>query len=332
MEFFRLAAFAVSPSRTAQTPQPIQGGMLAITADLDAAVSDAADRVRVVDWTSVDFMVDEDTRTCEMRELALAFGFGDDMSARDAGQSIGARLANAMDMRSFPFLLLIAAYREEDERKVGLWAFPRDDAFRFRGGDRPIIELLADVFSRTSRLRKGAEFSGANHRASFLSGRVFDLQSGRETTNVANYWMERFLQCTLAVTPVIGTTVLAQALRRLYQETADPTDRSQVHVAAIAVRIAPEQSFSLAEFGDRYLNPELAESLLGASPQPQINNSRFRFSRETFDRLVTTAVYNLDNGVIVSSPLEQIGDAVRITDNQTLTATGRIERERIRGR
>jgi hypothetical protein len=263
--------------------------------------------------------------------LLLSFSFGDETEAAEAGEAIGGRLAGAMDLRSFPFLLLVAGYRDGDSRQVGLWAFPRDDAFRFVAGAQPLIELLANVFSRTSRLRKGAEFGGRRHRAGFLSGRVLDLQAGPNATNVANYWIERFLECTLAVTPEIGTTVLAQAIQRLYQSTSDPADRSQLHVAAIAVRHAPEQTLSLQDFGDRYLSPPLAARLSEASPEPQINASRFRFKPDTFDRFVTTHVYTLDNGVIVSAPLDQVGESVRITDNRTLTATGQIERERIKG-
>ena len=83
---------------------------------------------------------------------------------------LAARLSSAMDNRSPACLFLAAAYRDNASalsREVALWIFPRDDAFRFRS-QAQAIDLLSDVFRRTSRLRKLARFSGRNLRTDFL--------------------------------------------------------------------------------------------------------------------------------------------------------------------
>lgn len=330
MELFRLAAYAVDPERNVEQRTEPEGGMLEINEALRRAMDEVPGRVRADEWTDVDFEVDEETRTCHARDLILQFLFHHDDDAMAASRGLALRLAAAMDRRSHPFLLLEAGYAEGDRRKAGLWAFPRDEAFRFRGGRIPAIELLADVFSRTSRLRKGAEFAGRNLRTDLLSGRVLDLQAGPNVTNVANYWVERFLECTLGLTPEIGTTVMAQALRDAY-DAADPDQQAQLHTAAIAVRHGPARDLSLQDFGEQYLTEELRELVLRSSSEPQLSHARFRFRPETFDRYVTTHVYRLDNGVIVSAPLNEVGDSVVIDEQRQLTATGRIASERIKG-
>jgi hypothetical protein len=329
MELFRLAAFAVQPGRTSEPTEP-QGGALDITDALRSALHDAAAKLRDSDWTAVDFMVEESSRTCEMRELALALSFGKTTESASAARAIAVRLGNAMDARSHPFLLILAAYRNGDRRMTGMWAFPRDDAFRFVAGTRPAIQLLADVFSRTSRLRKGAEFQGRNNRSSFLSGRVLDLQAGRDVTGVANYWIELFLECRLGVTPEIGTTVLARAIRGAY-ESSNSEERSQLQIAALALRQAPPGTLSVRDFAEQYLPAPVGERVLEASSAQDINSSRFRFRPETFDRFIATQVFNLDTGVVVTSPIDEVGESVTISDNRVLSVTGRIERERIKG-
>jgi hypothetical protein len=115
--------------------------------------------------------------------------------AEAAAAELAARLSQAMENRSPACLFLAAGYRDSAAapvREVTLWIFPRDDAFRFRSRAHA-IELLSDVFSRTSRLRKLALFDGRNLRTDFLEADVLDFQAGG-IGGVAEFWIERFLE------------------------------------------------------------------------------------------------------------------------------------------
>src|SRR5436190_1028558 len=93
--------------------------------------------------------------------------------------------------------------RTADRRvKAEQWT---DDDILFDARGVPRVQVLADVFSQTSRLRKAAVFKGRQRDTSFLSGRALDIQTGRASVDVADYWVGKFLQCQLAITPLIGT-------------------------------------------------------------------------------------------------------------------------------
>jgi hypothetical protein len=96
--------------------------------------------------------------------------------ARAAALLLANRLAMAMDRRSTSCLFVPTAFRDDDKRRVILWIFPRDEAFRLRtGNEGPTIEVLENIFSQKSKHRKAAMFEGRNLRNHFLSGRVLGV-------------------------------------------------------------------------------------------------------------------------------------------------------------
>src|SRR5687768_8315095 len=100
MEIFRLHAYSVVPQRTSEEETPIVGGAVRLTADLRSVMET---NFRDADFSrqfTVDFNVDDATRTNEVRDLVMSFGFGEGASARAAAVRLAERLANAMDHRS----------------------------------------------------------------------------------------------------------------------------------------------------------------------------------------------------------------------------------------
>jgi hypothetical protein len=217
----RVWAFAVLPTRTvAPGPFPApRGGRVPGTEDLQVALQSAVARAREGAWTSVVFRTDriDDARgrrrSNDPRDALLDLAFGDDPTADAAALTLARRLASAMDHRSPANLLVLLGSRDDVLGSARVWTFPRDDAFRFDEAAAPAIELLADVFSRTSGLRKAARFDGESHDASFIGGDALDFQTGSNSFEVANYWIGRFLDCRLGVTPIVGTQLVLQ--RRL---------------------------------------------------------------------------------------------------------------------
>ncbi|MEW6369264.1 MAG: hypothetical protein AB1714_31980 [Acidobacteriota bacterium] len=216
---------------------------------------------------------------------------------------------------------------------VTLWTFPRDQAFRFaseRGTHA--IEVLNDVFSRTSHLRKAALLQGRNLRSEFTTGRVLDFQAGKATDAVANYWTSTFLKCTLAITSDTGTRLLARTLGRAYTACASPADHEQLFGAVIAVRVAQRQRWSLGDFAEEYLGSDARKEFLRAVPNEETLASPFDLNRPLFDQLLHFRIFRLDTGVYVSSPPSEIGRSVRLTDgdNPRLACEGRVVSEKLK--
>jgi hypothetical protein len=341
MDVHRVWAFSVRPARTATTPQLPIGGVVAQSADLLAAISRAADRTSPGNWTDIVFRVgtiDDERgrrRSSETRDALMDLAFNDASTGVAAALSLATRLGRAMDNRSQSHLLVLAGWVAASQGSVTVWAFPRDDAFRFNASERPTVELLENVFSQTSSLRKAARFSGEAHDASFISGQALDFQTGRTSIDVANYWIGRFLDCVLAVTPVAGTELAAGAIRKLNEGLTDPEERQQLNIAVLALRHSQRPTWTLDEIAETLLPPALGERLIASSDRPEMNQARFSLESRTFDRLLATRVFSLESGVVVSSPLGQVGaandpDKPVVLDGDQLRVAGTIVEDRLR--
>jgi hypothetical protein len=319
MPLFRLYGYSVAPQRTLADDDVVApiGGPIDVSTTLrsalDAALVAARDERRT---TRVSLRVDPTpgVRTSAIRNAVMHLGFATRTAqAETAASELATRLSRAMDNRSPACLFLAAGYRDSataPAREVALWIFPRDDAFRFRS-QAHAIDLLSDVFSRTSRLRKLALFRGRELRTDFLEADVLDFQAGG-IGGVAEFWIQRFLEAGLTITPDAGTRILADAFRQAAQADLSYQQREQLQAALMAVRNMPARRFSLARVADEFLAPEIAAPFLGAAPNVESARSLFRLNRDLFDRTVNYRIFRLDTGVWVSAPLEEIGQSVQV--------------------
>ncbi len=340
----RVWAYAVRPGAgDAGHDLGIVGGPIDESARLRAALEIAAERARQGDWTDVVFKVEwiEDDngrrRSCRTRDELMRLAFGITRAQDAAAAYLAARLSAAMDGRSQPHLLVVVGGIDgaTADGRATLWTFPRDDALRFDPSTHPTVEILENVFSQTSRLRKAAKFTGQPHDGSFLDGQVLDFQTGRNSIDVANYWVDRFLECSLAVTSIQGTENVAAAIRKVNALLVAPADREQLNIAVLALRNSPRPSWTLDEIADTFLSEELGARVREAS-DPAMTNARFEINRASYDRLLTTRVFSLESGVVVSSPLAEVGtpDQPRavVVEGDQLSCRGTIVKERLSGR
>ena len=335
MQLFRLFAFTVHPSRTSATPTQIDGGAIPIDGKLRRLIDDSIQAADFPSALSVAFAVDEATRTNPTRDAAISLAFDPTRQAGLTAARLATALSASMDARSHACLFIIGVLEEADRRAVTLWAFPRDEAFRFasRGGTHA-IEILTDVFSRTSRLRKAALIEGRHLRNEFNTAKVLDFQAGKSTDAVANYWTAIFLLCILAIASDTGTRLLARAITRAYDASPSPVDKEQLFAAMVSVRTATRQRWSLIDFADYYLAGDAQANFLKAVPNTESLASPFDFNRELFEAVVHFRVFQLDTGVYVSSPPTEVGRSVRVTadDSPVLTCQGRIVSDKLRVR
>ena len=215
-----------------------------------------------------------------------------------------------MDDRSPECLFLLAAYveKESDKRRVALWIFPQDEAFRFTPGQEDNdIELLTEIFSRTSALRKMALFEGKNIATNFIKANVLDYQTGR-ADDVAGFWIRRFLEAVLSITPAAGTKVLADALKRASDADLSPAENQQVHSAALAIHTMPQTHWSLEEVANNFLSGKAREVFLATAENDATRTSTFELDRPALQRGLSFRNFRLPGDVWVSAPLDQVGD------------------------
>jgi hypothetical protein len=339
----RVWAYAVPPIRTSAEATTPRGGRIPASQDLQAALQAAADRTRESAWTSVVFRVEQlddargRRRSNEPRDALLDLAFGVDDVADAAALRLANRLAGAMDYRSQANLLILLGNRADAIGSTRVWTFPRDDAFRFDAAAEPTVELLADVFSRTSGLRKAARYDGEDHDASFIGGFALDYQTGSNNIDVAEYWIGRFLGCSLGVTPTAGTQLVARALRKLDETLTNPAQRQTLTMAAVGLRHSPRTNWTLTDIASSFLPLGLREALVAAADKPDMVESPFALDHVLFDSLVATRVFSLESGVVVTSPISEVGTANDPTkpvviSGDRLRCEGIVAKEVLRGR
>lgn len=341
MKLFRLFGFAIQPQRLVDPDAFADppGGRLPVSATLRNALSRSLKTAESSGrMTQVVLNVDPDPdkgRTSPVRDATISLAFDEKKAAGAAALSLAQHLSRAMDDRSPECLFLVAAYRDEGsaERRVASWIFPQDEAFRFSpgdGSDQTDIELLTDIFSRTSGLRKMALFSGKKIKSHFLTARVLDFQTGR-SDDVAGFWVERFLDAQLAITPVAGTKVLADGLRRASEADLSIDEKRQVHAAALAIYTMPKNQWSLEEVADQFLSGRGKEIFLDVAENEETRTSVFDLDRPTLEKRLNVRNFRLPQGVWVSAPIQQVGDGkvVQIDEHRDENGNETIERLRV---
>jgi hypothetical protein len=336
-------AYVVVPGKGAESPSDPVGGRMDSSSYLDDALAGSTRRVRDVDWAEVVFRVQEISepgtaprRSCESRDLIKSLAFADAASADSSALDLARRLSRSMDQRTpLPHLLVAKATLRGRKGETRLWAFPQDDVFRFSVTDRPTLELLDQVFSRMSKLRKAARFDGENNDSDFIMGQVLDQQAGRQPTEVARYWVDNFLDCDFRMTPAQGTTMLAKAIQTALTRQTEPERRRELGVVAAFIPQAPARLRSLEDIVDELVPDHLRQEVLMSSPYPRLNAQPFTLESATFRALVGSLIFQLESGVIVTSPVSLVdrGDGldrpVRVEGNH-LSCEGEIVTERYR--
>lgn len=333
MDLFRLYGFAIDPQRLVDEDlftDPL-GGALPIRQSLRGALAKSlktADQSGMM--TKVVLEVDQQPgggRGSAVRDSVLELAFGRAPKAENGALQLARRLSKAMDERSPECLFLLAAYREGDKRQVALWIFPQDEAFRFSPGGTQgsNIELLTDIFSRTSGLRKMALFSGRNIDAHFLDAQVLDYQVGR-ADDVADFWVRRFLAAELMITPAQGTKVLADALKRASEADLSADENRQVQAAALAVHTMQREHWSLEQVAQEFLAGKAKEVFLSSVDNEEARTSVFRLDRQALERGLSMRNFRLPDGVFVSAPITEVGEGKLV---QILDGDGDGERLRV---
>lgn len=336
LDIFRIHAFEVVPAASEEDLPDLPGGRLEITDEFELAIEENFDRAEFLTRTFVEFEMDAEERHSLMRERVLNYGFGDEETADAEAEAMAERLALAMDQRSRPGLFVVVTGRDGDRREVTLWVFPRDEALQLRGGGdgEASVDVLTDVFSQTSRLRKAAKFEGRNAEADFLRGRVLDHQANQSARTVADFWIGDFLGCRFGISGSQGSEFLGRQFRSALEDVESAEAREQLHGAIHAVRTRNNQNLSMRQVGEEYLDGEAREAFEDALPSERNADSVFEFDREAFDREIRFSIYELESGVVVAVPTigeEEAVDIERLEEEERwLACDGRIISEKLR--
>ena len=218
-------------------------------------------------------------------------------------------------------------------RRLHLWTFPREEALRFRAGKDPQIEVLTDIFSKRSHMRKGARFEGRDDRVGFLNGKAFDYQAHYSARQVADFWIVTFLGAQLEITASAGTKIVADCLRQAFERSDTAAEKDELYRATIALRASRRPRWSLKSFADEFLpSVDLRQRLLDLAPNAESRSALFDLDRAELESLIDTRIFRLEDGVMVSAPFSTVGKSVQLSgdQNRLLRYEGKVVKEQLR--
>jgi hypothetical protein len=336
----RLFAYSVTPQKGMTSPVAPAGGALTTTGPLGSVVSSATQKAPASSWLDVSLRVDTSTgsRAHPVRDAVIHLATASDKDADAAALVLARRLSTCMDGRMKGCLLALAVEAMGAGYAVTLWTFPQEDALRFvHSSSASRVDVLRDVFSQTSSLRKAAVVRGSGAGPTeFLTARVVDLQTGGYGTT-ADYWIDNFLDAQLSLADGIGSAALARGLKAAWDAAKSQDERDQFYAAAIAIRASTASRTSLKVFADEYLTGTAKATFLKTSEARQHKARQFRFDKASFDHVVNFRVVETSNGLRISAPFADADGLlswgpVLQDGTREVTATGVVVADKVAAR
>lgn len=276
-----------------------------------------------------------DDREHPVREALLRLAFGQTRTPLPAMVELATRLALSTDRRTQPSLFVVTVEAQKEVRRASMYVFPEESTYALRhSSQEPSEAFLEHVnsFVLESRLRKVARFEGKNIKTHFMNGDVVDLQIGSSPRTVADYWVTDFLDAGFAINDIKGTTLVANGLKVAF-EKADSGGKQKVMEAAMALMAGGRRAWSLQRIADEYIPVELGAVFCSVAPNAETLGGKFMLSKELLRERINYRVFQLENGVWVSSPFSEVGRSVTVEEkgkSRTLTARGVIQSEKVR--
>jgi hypothetical protein len=273
-----------------------------------------------------------DDREHPVRELVLRVAFGQTRAPASAMSELAARLSACTDHRTGASLMITTVHDAEERRRVSIYVFPEEDSYRLRQlRDEAILERLRS-FALRSKLRKVARFEGKHIKTHFLQGEVADLQIGSDPRTAADYWVTAFLEAEFSINSNKGTRLVAAGLHKAFA-AASPQGRQAVMEAAIALMADRRQAWSLDQIAMKLVPDNLVAAFCSVAPNVETRAGQFILDKDLLRNRINYRVFQLNTGVWVSSPFQEVGESVTISkdgDTRTLSCRGVVIAEKVR--
>lgn len=253
-------------------------------------------------------------QTHPVRELVVALARL--RSAEASARELAVRLSAATDHRSHPGLFLVVVVPDRSaERAVHLWRFSAEQNLiaNFRAGHLD-VEVLEEGFAAGNMLFKAARFRGRpDSERAFWAGEAEDRQAKLPGAAASAYWIEEFLGAKLAVTPTLGSQVLAEAIAAVVKKTKDPQVQSRLISGALALFNAAGERLTF-EAAVRRLPREVRKDTLDVIAKTYPPTTLITIDQATLVRGLGLREVHLDTGVVVAGPNSSFDRVVKQRD------------------
>ena len=229
----------------------------------------------------------------------------EEVALDERSEALFLRLASASTRVSGQALLFLIVGRDGmNNHAVLLARYPATHGMQTRvDGDTLDVEVVRNVFVRSSHAYKAAYFTDASPNKGFWNGKVVDKQINDSSREVSNYWVYDFLDAGLSLTSQRGTRKLAAGLKRAIQQTSSVEVKQTIAAAVTLLNRMDGQTISIESICTQYTLPEdTVRTIRESLDTPGMFTSTFRLDGDEFKRTLQYKSVYLDNGGILTAP------------------------------
>lgn len=273
----------------------------------------------------------------EIRDMIQTIAEDSYDDRNQACRTLALRLAEVTPKISKSGLLVILSGSRNDFNRVLIWKFPREDTIQAdTGGENILLQEVQNAFSLESTYLKVAAFEDSEHDNNFWEGKIEDKQAKSSIKEAAKFWIEDFLDSLPEMTDDRGSRLLAKYIRKSIDSTEDQDIKQSLIDATKILLHRQDARITFRDFADNYLSEEAADHFLDILPTPQIADSIFSIQTSEIYRQVKREFLILDNGIIISGPIDSLHEKIDISENEdgsvTVIITGTVINKRIKVR
>lgn len=336
MSVYSIKSFLVAPLK-GKSGDPPSGVELPLSGKMFDHLSDIYESSEKECKIGIVFQADTSSQYNPARELLATYA-GE--TNADKSMIIGAALAHWLQLvtstRSGVGLFFIMLGKTTGgTTKIILCRFPTERAIKAEtdSSGKLSVEFVEQVFLKSLSSYKAVAYADLTLNSTTWAGKAVDRQITDLMLPTSKYWIYEFLRSEFAITSKLGSERVAIAFQKVANGDCSQAIKQEVTTAAALLArydkkaITPKNLFSKLP-----LSGEAEEALLSALPNVACHDETFEFSNDCFSNLFKYRTKLLDNGVLISAPVEKFDDLVKGTQQGPETkfeVSGKVVDDRI---
>jgi len=341
MNILKVLSFLVEPGKGIEKPPPVLGLEIPKVGGLYSLLADIFNKAERECNINIAFNMKKDgTQNNEVHSLIVKFCAEPKI---ELGQLIAERLCLATTGRSDLGLLFLILGRQNENIKLVISRFPADNGILAEKNDTGLkLELIERIFMKNPKYYKAAFYFGRPIESDLWSGYAIDKQVNYRNSEIAQYWIQAFLDSNYKTTSKEGSKQFANAVLRASQTAKDLSIKQKLASLATLVSGLDGTAISINDIIKKYkLSPDVEAELIKNLPYPEYADTKFSFDADEFTANAPYSCVELDNEGMLIAPSNTFNEVFKREllknnsqdkDFYQFSTKGKIKKEQLRGR
>lgn len=323
MKITKILSFLSYPSKHQDEQPEIGGSIIAKNGRLFEMLKEIFEKSHTECNIPICFTHSEDGKQSnEFRDLLIEIIKNPNVAT---GRKFAERLQNVTTGKSgMGLLFIILAQDDTSDTKIMFSRFPADQGIMAEQSSKTLkVAFIEQVFLKNAHAYKAVVYQGMAIDGDLWTGHAVDRQTNHGAKEIANYWIKDFLVSDFAVTSKAGTKRLAVALKNAVMETSNLEEKHEITSSAVLAKNLDGKNLSINDFVEQlHLSDSSKELVFKQLKNLAIADEKFTFDVKEFRSHISYRSLEIDNGAIISAPMETFDDCFQETK---LEESGQVE-------